>query len=88
MERLTPAEKKEAQISKSTGSSKGDSEPLSNGTVVGITIGVIVIVLVIVLMAFAKCQRKKNHKGFTEIGAGGSNGPLNSMQTSHDYQAM
>eukprot|EP00111_Clytia_hemisphaerica_P021125 TCONS_00062224-protein len=84
----SPANKKEAQISKSTGSSKGDSQPVSNGTAVGITIGVIAILLVIVLMVFAKCQRKKNQKRFTEIGAGGSNGPFNSMQTSHEYQAM
>uniref|UniRef100_A0A7M5UPU4 Uncharacterized protein n=2 Tax=Clytia hemisphaerica TaxID=252671 RepID=A0A7M5UPU4_9CNID len=85
----SPANKKEAQIYKSTGSIKGDSQPVSNGTAVGITIGVIAILLVIVFMVFAKCQRKKNQKkGFTEIGTGGSNGPFNSMQTSHEYQAM
>ncbi|XP_066928160.1 macrophage-expressed gene 1 protein-like [Clytia hemisphaerica] len=85
--RVSPAEKKEAEISKSTGSGGGGSnQPVSNGTAVGITIGVLAIVLIIVLVAVTKFQRKKkqHRRGFNEIPAPGSNEP----QTDQDYHAM
>ena len=85
-----PAERKEAEISKATGS-KGGSGSLSNGAVVGITIGVIaLLLLILVLLAFTKCQRrkKKQRQGFGEIRASGSDGPLDSMETTQDYHAM
>lgn len=64
MDRLTPAEKKEAGMSKASSSKSDSSPPVSNGTAVGITIGVIAVLLVIVLMVFNQIPTKEKAKRF------------------------